>query len=197
MIEQSKQILAKLGLWTWAVGGIAIGATLMVSHWVPLPHPEGSDAVLQTALSGHASDSNSWTVTHFLYADCPCSLRVLNHVIERTPSDSVRERFVLIDSNGDASDQAELAGLDVERLTSKQLYQTYGIEAAPLFAVTEPSGETVYVGGYTQRKQGLDISDMDIVRRLQEGESVDQLPVYGCAVSSRLKDIVDPLGLKD
>ncbi len=72
----------------------------------------------------------------------------------------------------------------------------YGIESAPLMIVDDAHGVIRYAGGYTSRKQGLDYQDQAIVHQLLSGAEVDPLPLFGCAVSQRLKQMVDPFRLK-
>ncbi|GAB5496087.1 MAG: hypothetical protein Phyf2KO_11670 [Phycisphaerales bacterium] len=185
--------ITKVSLVLWAICGVIVGAALMVSHWVPLPHPSEDDGVLRAALQEQGNSGDSWTLTHFLYTECPCSLRIMDHVLARGRVDYVSERFVLI---GDSMPSGLAEGFVYQVVEPDELLDRYGIESAPLFTVTDTDGAVRYVGGYTARKQGLDVSDLAIVQKLQNGKHVEPLPVYGCAVSTRLKDIVDPLRIK-
>jgi hypothetical protein len=65
-----------------------------------------------------------------------------------------------------------------------------------MFAVMDPSGGLRYLGGYTERKQGLMIEDVTIVERLRSERPVVELPLFGCAVSRSLQAMLDPLGIR-
>jgi hypothetical protein len=62
-----------------------------------------------------------------------------------------------------------------------------GIEAAPLLVVLNPQGQLAYSGGYTQRKGGPEIEDTTILAKVQQAMPPTSLPIFGCAVSERLK----------
>jgi hypothetical protein len=182
----------------WACLMIVIGASLMVSHWVPLPMPAVDDAAWSANLTNFCTDqaSGRWAVLHFLYAECPCSRRVLEHVIEQPPRDGVTEWIVLIGSDVELAARAEKQGYKVDCVSPEELKSKYGVEAAPLLVVSDPDGKPRYAGGYTSRKQGPNFQDRQILADLMAGHKVPALPLYGCAVSRRLQGIVDPLGLK-
>jgi hypothetical protein len=182
----------------WACLMIVIGSSLMVGHWVPLPRPAVDDAAWSANLADIRTDeaSGRWAVLHFLYAECPCSRRVLEHVIEQPPRDGVAERIILIGSDTALSARAERQGYEVDSVSPDELKSKYGVEAAPLLVVSDPDGTPRYAGGYTSRKQGPDFQDRHIIADLMAGHEVEPLPLYGCAVSQRLQGIVDPLGLK-
>ncbi len=186
----------------WALLLTFLCASLMVSHWVSLPAPQvGSTLQAISAdndrmVSSRLVTTNSFQVSHFLYVDCPCSRRVLDYLAERSPLATASERIVFIcDDDQKALPSTEI-GFSVDVVTSRQCLAKYGVESAPLMVVTDKDGRIQYSGGYTNRKQGLDYQDRAIVQRLMLGEKVDSLPVFGCAVSQRLKQIVDPIGMK-
>lgn len=179
----------------------------MVGHWVSLPTP-AVGSTLESAELGRQSPINArsmlvslpagdrWLVSHFLYADCPCSSKVLDYIVHRQPLAGVNERIVLIGHPQPEELEVAQAKFSVELISPEALLTQYGVESAPLLVVTDSDGTIKYSGGYTHRKQGLDYQDQSIVRQLVAGGQVDPLPLYGCAVSQRLKQIVDPLGLK-
>jgi hypothetical protein len=110
----------------------------------------------------------------------------------------VSETLLLV---GDAADLApELArlqarGIVVRRTESAELKRQYGIEGAPLLMVLSPGGEVSYSGGYSQRKGGP-LLDVDIIRGLRTDRSEARLPLFGCAVSKELQQLLDPLSIK-
>lgn len=196
---------------TWAAALIVITAGLMASHWVSLPRP----AIGQT-LNIQPSDPPLDVSTrsrfpirtlHVLYVDCPCSQRVLKHLLERTAVSQAHEQFVLVVNSQEARDaepgtvvrwreQAVRQGFETELLTADELMQRYGVEASPLLLILDRHETVIYSGGYTQRKQGPAFQDVAIIDAALAGTPTDSLPLFGCAVSKRLQRIVDPLNLK-
>lgn len=184
----------------WAGILLVVISSLMVGHWVSLPHPEmGEQLRIQTATSsGHGSEDLGGAVYafHFLYGDCPCSRRVLKRVVAREPVTGARERIVFIGRDPELQRDAAAKGYAVDCVDPEQLQSKYGVESAPLLILTNENGEILYSGGYTSRKQGLDVQDVELISRVVAGEPVEGLPLYGCAVSRSLKAIIDPLNLK-
>jgi len=64
-----------------------------------------------------------------------------------------------------------------------------------VLVVMGPDGELAYVGGYNRHKQSAAYEDVAIIDELRTGRSVSTLPVFGCATSARLANMVDPLHL--
>ncbi|MDX1930395.1 MAG: hypothetical protein SFV81_27975 [Pirellulaceae bacterium] len=190
--------LGQFGIGLWASGMILAVACLMVSHWVILPHPQMTDKAWSTQLNQTlAVQSEQWTALHFLYGNCPCSRRILSHLVNRFPIDGCRERIVFIGEDGEMTAAARKRGYEVDEVTPEGLKTRYGVEAAPLLTVLDPSGNIRFAGGYTTHKQGPQIQDVNIIHQLLRGEIVGDLPLFGCAVSNELKSLVDPLGLKN
>lgn len=181
---------------------LTITASLMASHWISLPHPEtgkvlsrGVDQTPDTP-NGDSLQKSYPIAFHFLYGNCPCSRRVLNHLVKRSPIDGVMEHIVLVGPDPELQTKAEQVGFLVDVVTPLELQSRYGVEAAPLLVVTDPGATILYSGGYTARKQSFDNQDEDILQRIIQGDAIQELPLYGCAVSQELKSIIDPLGLK-
>ncbi len=175
---------------------VSIVAYLMISHWAVLPHPRVGDAQFSERLqAAELGRTPNWSAVHFLYDDCPCSRRVLQHVIDSQPIPGVTERVVLISKE---CLRAELGrgDLQVEYVTPENLKQRYGVESAPLLVVMDTNQSVRYSGGYTSRKQGPKMMDREIIAQLVAGQSAMELPLYGCAVSTQLQRAIDPLGFK-
>jgi hypothetical protein len=192
------QWLVHTCLGSWAVLMVVIGASLMVNHWVPLPRPSAEQIERKASLVSFQADKaeRRWTTIHFLYAECPCSRRVLDHLLEQSPRKDVSERIVLIGDSTELAAKAEAHGYSVDCVDPEELLAKYGVEAAPLLMIVDRDDRERYIGGYTSRKQLLDIQDREILASLMSGQEVEPLPLFGCAVSGRLKSLVDPLGLK-
>lgn len=195
MTDKSNAMKARLTtgvIFVWASFLTCAMATLMAGHWVSLPHPEKGSVLKGT--EGQVVESVN--VFHFLYGDCTCSRRILQQLLSREVIQGASERIVLIGEDDDAERLASEKGFAVSVVTPTQLKQQYDVESAPLLIVASDAGSILYSGGYTSRKQGLDNQDLQIIQSIQDGKQYTELPVYGCAVSQRLKDLIDPLKLK-
>lgn len=182
----------------WVPSVIVVCAYLLGGHLLTLPTPPGADPRLARALASMRADEGAprWLALHVLYEGCRCSRRVLDHLTARGASADVRERVLLVGASDASAARVRAAGYGFEALTREALRARYGFEAAPVMVVADPRGRVRYLGGYTDRKQGAVVRDVDIVRRLQRGEAVAALPLFGCAVSARLQRDTDPLGLR-
>lgn len=175
---------------------VTVLAYLMISHWAVLPHPSSADAAWESRIQQTQQMNNQqWTVIHFLYDNCACSRRVLEHVLGNSPIEGVTERVVLI-TESPASEVPRDGAIEFEVVTPSSLKDRYGIESAPLLVIVDDHQKVRYSGGYTVRKQGPEIKDREILASLISGDKVAELPLFGCAVSAELKKLVDPLGFK-
>jgi hypothetical protein len=120
---------------------------------------------------------------------------VLASLFSRGVHTTVRERIVLVGAHAAYESAAHKAGFTVEVIEPEQLKARYRLEAAPVFVVADPRGEVRYVGGYSERKQGLALHDVEILAALTGGQGVRELPLFGCAVSRALQRLMDPLRL--
>lgn len=168
----------------------------MVGHWVTLPVPAIEDSDWSAHFASNESDADGLNAFHFLYGNCPCSMRILDDLLKHPSHCLVNETIVFIGETNRDAESARSLGYRVRYTTTQKLRRDFGVEAAPLLVVISYSSEPKYVGGYTARKQGLNSQHRDIISRCFRGESVAALPLYGCAVSSSLQDIVDPMRLK-
>jgi hypothetical protein len=175
---------------------IAVG-TLAVGHWWTLPKPDLKDALVRAAIHDQLQGpSGRWVGVHVLYSMCKCSERILRHLAERRPLPGMTEAVVLVGKHDEFERMIRETGYALDVVTPEELSQKYHVQSAPMFAVMDPSGALRYLGGYTERKQGLMIEDVSIVERLKSERSVAELPLFGCAVSKSLQTLLDPLGIK-
>ena len=182
----------------WAGSLCVVIASLMVGHWVSLPHPTpGTKLSINDGENEESSSKPSEFLTyHFLYSDCPCSRRVLKQIANRSSIREANEKVVLVGEAVEIESTLRQNGFEVEVTSPASLKSKWGVESAPLMVMTDREGTILYSGGYTSRKQGLDYQDEEIINQVISGEHVPGLPLYGCAVSKSLKALVDPLNLK-
>lgn len=193
--DRLKGLLSRFALFIWAGLLTVTISYLMVGHWVSLPNSQpvlDNDQVVRIKMDL----VSQLHVQHILSQSCPCSHRIAKHLASRWPIPSVAEQIVVVESPNDTTSMVFPEAYTVRRISADQLMKEYAIESAPLLLVTDSNGNVVYSGGYTARKQGYEIRDYEIISSLLRGESVETLPIYGCAVSKRLRRTVDPLGLK-
>jgi hypothetical protein len=198
-------MVGKVVLAVWGAGILVVGASLMAGHLISLPVPRATDSRLHASLAaGPGVTQGRWSAHHVLYQSCGCSQRVLAHLLERQARPDLTETIVYVRDPG-ASNATELAalraqarraGFGFEPSTPAELEQRYAVESAPFLLVGDRSGEVRYAGGYTVRSGSNQIEDTDIIDKLEAGRAMAALPVFGCAVSSRVQQAIDPLGLK-
>ncbi|MEZ4362618.1 MAG: hypothetical protein R3B48_20675 [Kofleriaceae bacterium] len=181
-------------IWFLVIAGVM--ASLAISHWFSLPHPERRDDRLAAGLHELLHGTSDWAAVHVLYTDCQCSQRIIDHLESSKRPEKIHEVVLLV--GDDPSIERRLAGKSYEivRLTPDQLGARFGIIGAPLFVFVDPERTVRYIGGYTQRKQGPDIRDLAIMTEVQAGVAVADLPLFGCAIAQRLKELADPSATK-
>ncbi len=181
----------------WIPVLLVVVASLMVGHWVILPRPPTGDPEVRAAVAKlRGAEDTGWMAVHVLYGECPCSRRVLKHVLSSDRPRGVSEKLVLVGRDDEWAKKARAKGLDVDVVEMEELLSKYHLMAAPMFLVVNPRGDVVYMGGYTARKQGPDIADVAIMQHLMHGEREQERPIFGCAVGASLQDALDPLHIK-
>lgn len=176
---------------------VAVGS-LMAGHWYTLPRPEPGDPRLARGLNAlrGPTEGDHWLAAHVLYAECRCSRRILDHLLQSRRPEWVVEKIVLVGPHPEYERRARAAGFVVEIVGKAELAERFGLVAAPLLAIVNPTGSVVYSGGYTDRKQGPNIRDIELIEQARRTGAASELPLFGCAVSARLQELLDPLRLK-
>jgi len=185
------------GLVVWVGLSFVVQTTLMAGHWYTLPTP-AQDVRLERALRAVVSQgaSDTWATVHVLYSECRCSQRVFDHLFESPRPDDLHDVVLLVGADPEIERRAANAGFAVRVLEPQQLESEFGVVSAPLLFVLGPDARLRYAGGYTERKQGYDVLDLEILQALKDGREPTELPLYGCGVSKELQQILDPMGLK-
>ena len=176
---------ARFAVAAWFGAMVLLGAGLLAKHVVALPVPTKSQQ-LSKSLSAlrDVARPKRWLAVHVLYAECRCSQRIVKHLTSTARPLGWEEVVLWV---GNAAPDAELeVHYRVKRVTSAELARL-GVEAAPLLAILDPEGRLRYAGGYTSRKQGPVIDDLQIFAEAQHAGAPASRPVFGCAVSDRLK----------
>lgn len=195
------RVLAKGAFVVWAALLFVTATSLSAAHFYAQPSPDSRDAELERALNGlrSAKDRNQWLAVHVLYAQCRCSRRILHHLATSARPGQVREKLLLVgwhDELAPTLHQIAARGFEITRTTPTELRDRFHVEAAPLLLVIAPQGAVRYAGGYTERKQGPNPLDREIIAKLTSNQGASQLPLFGCAVSKELQALLDPLALR-
>jgi hypothetical protein len=168
----------------WFAVMIVIGASLLAKHVVAMPRPQATLLAPALKMLRAPSERDQWLAVHVLYSDCRCSQRVAEHLATSERPTGWSEIVLWV---GDEAPPLGLAEhFDLRRATAREL-ASYGVEAAPSMILADPAGNIRYSGGYTDRKQGPVIRDIRILNAVRNSENVSSLPLFGCAVSARLK----------
>jgi hypothetical protein len=177
--------IGRFAVTLWFGAMLAVGAALLAKHVVALPAP-AKDQKLAASLSALRlpAEQGKWLAVHVLYSECRCSQRVVAHLLATTRPSGWAE--VVLWVGNQPSDPALDQHYRVKRSTSAELARL-GIDAAPLLVVLDPQGALRYVGGYSDRKQGPVLDDLRILGQAQRPGVLASFPVFGCAVSERLR----------
>lgn len=163
---------------------VLVGAGLLAKHVVALPAPSKDDRLAHSLGELRRAGSSRWLAVHVLYAECRCSQRLVAHLTSTARPRGWQEVVLWV---GEAApDPALERKFDVRRSSQEELAR-FGVESAPLLVALDPEGHASYVGGYTDRKQGPDIRDLRILADAEHRSTISALPIFGCAVSERLK----------
>jgi hypothetical protein len=178
--------LGQIAVILWFAGMLLLGAGLLAKHLVALPAP-ATTPVLGEALAALRTprDRGRWLAVHVLYAECRCSQLIVEHLVHSDRPSDWSEVVLWIGADPPDPGLAQ-RGFDVRRLTRAEL-ASYGIEAAPLLVAVDPDDHARYSGGYTESKQGPVVDDLRILAAARAAGPIATLPVFGCAVSDRLK----------
>jgi hypothetical protein len=194
--------LGFVGRWApitlWFGGIVVLMAALAISHLFSLPRLARRDSRLAAGLAALLPDNRGgWASIHALFTECRCSQRIFEHLRTSDRPRDLHEIVLLVGDDHDAiATQLTRRGFEVVSTAAEQLDARYGIEGAPTFVLVDPARNVRYSGGYTTRQQGPDIRDLAIVNEIRQGDEVADLPVFGCAISQRLKAVFDPFATR-
>jgi hypothetical protein len=188
-------------LGAWGVVVVVVGAYQLAAHASSLPVPRDSTRLSRALLALGAAGSPSATardavVVHFLGADCGCSRDVVRSLARRRPIADTQEFVFVVGDAGEARALLEGRGYHIEQLDERDATRRFDVQAVPLLVVATPSDGVRYIGGYTARKRDGAILTTSIVAQVLADTTPNALPVLGCAVSRRLRQQLDPLGVR-
>lgn len=196
LLALSRPRVSRAVLWAamavWFCVMVVVCSVMLAKHLLPLPVPDAA-ARLGPGLSALRT-TPGWAVFHVLAPACRCSGRVLAHLETSVRPAGVEEFVLLVVSRPEEEHAADaLRGrMNVRVVHPQELAAVHGVEAVPLLVVMRPDASVAYAGGFTSRKQALDVEDLRIISSAMRWNAVESLPLFGCAVSQRLRQILNP-----
>lgn len=171
-------------VWSWLIIAVGLGGLLTLLHEGPLPLPEARPG----------GPTATWTMTHGLALRCPCSRRVVDHLVKRGASPDAVERVLLVDPKPEVEAALTKAGFLVEAVEGEAL-AARGFVAVPGLVIRSSAGDVAYAGAHSPKRSGP-IDDLSLLSTARAGASPKPFAVLGCAISQALDARVDPLALK-
>jgi hypothetical protein len=182
-------LAARVALTTWALAFSGVGGWALSRHLPALPLPDSGSPALTATVAGLVPPGPDAAAVHVIYGECPCSRRVLDAVLARGELAGVDEAVVLVGADPAAEARVRARGWPVRVVAPERLVADIGVEAAPLLIVADAAREVLTVSGYTASKQSQ-VRDAEIIREALAGHAAP-LPLFGCAVSGRLRQYTD------
>jgi hypothetical protein len=178
----------------WAAAALVAISSIALPHMAPMPGASRAARTTQ-ALLALRREAQRALVVHVIAAHCSCTERLFAHLVERGASADAEEVVLFVGEDAAKQAAATRAGYRYATVAAADLTARFLLESAPVMFAFDARGTLRYAGGYFNHPAAITPLDERIVARVRRGELPASLPVYGCAVSSRLRESVDPLGI--
>jgi hypothetical protein len=188
-----KDWIGKSMLAAWMVVTLVGLAALSLKHMASLPEP-ADEALLTRAMLQLRRSSTGNFLVHVIYAECSCARALFAHLVARRPFPGAEEAILFVGADPRKQESAKRAGFAFTTVSAQELAFRFGLEAAPVLIVFDSAGRLRYAGGYYSHPAAISPLDERIYAQVAAGANVEPLPVFGCAVSSRLQKSLNPLG---
>ena len=188
-----KEWIGKVMLAGWIVVTLVGLAALSLRHMASLPQPD-DEVLLSRAMLQLRQDSSANFLVHVIYSECSCARALFAHLVARRPFPGAEEAVLFVGADPKKQESAQRAGFTFTTVSAQELAVRFGLEAAPVLIVFDSAGRLRYAGGYYAHPATITPLDERIYAQLAAGANVKPLPVFGCAVSSRLQESLNPLG---
>ena len=183
---------ALLGVW---IGLALLGiSSLAVPHMASMPAADKEERLTRALLEMRRRPWQRYVV-HVIYERCSCTERLFRHLLARGAFPDAEEVVLFVGSDDARRPAVVEAGFAYRGISPAELGARFGLEAAPLLFNFDTAGTLRYAGGYFDHPSTIKSLDVSIYARVTAGETPAALPVFGCAVSPRLQEAVDPLGI--
>ena len=189
-----RERLGKLFIGIWATVCVFALASLSVNHMFPMPAPKlhAVDALARELGSLRRTDKP--LTVHVIAADCSCTDSLVTHLFDTGAATQREELILYVGVDPERAQLARAAGYRFLEIQHSDLV-SMGLEAAPVLAIFSDQGDARYLGGYYDHPAAVFPKDTWVESELMTGVDPEPLPIYGCAVSSRLRGMLDPLGI--
>lgn len=192
-MKLSKDTLGKGILIFWVFVVVIIFTTKMASHLIALPAPE-NDRDLVNNLHSLVPIPSSWTAIHIIYKNCSCTAGLIRQLKKRGKYSEISELVIYVGNDKNQQDSLLKAGYNVYNVSEEVLISVTGIETSPVLIILDSVGQVKYLGGYFEGSEAIFSLDLKIIKNSIEKKTFTALPIYGCPLSDRLKEIYDPFG---
>jgi hypothetical protein len=191
----SEKVLLVL-LVAWLLACTAVISALSLGHVVALPLPEDSAVgrFKTMLLSYKNAELSTQFVAHILAEDCSCTRSLAEHLLSKGPRKASDELILFVGNNSELASEAAAAGFRFQQIASSELTEM-GLESAPVLAVFDRDQNLNYLGGYYDHPAAIRPLNESIRDSITSGALLEPLPIFGCAISQRLQEAFDPLGI--
>lgn len=180
----------------WAPLTLVVTGALMVNHVIALPQPTETGAMIAAMSALGDTRGDSPLVVHVVADGCSCTDSLFDHLLSRGPRGDLDEVILFVGADPDRESAIRAAGYRLAVTDRAGLLAGYGLESAPILVVVEPPDRLRYIGGYYRFPAAVRPLDEQVLASLDAGTAHAPLPIFGCAVSERLAEQIDPLGLQ-
>ena len=178
----------------WATVIVVALALLSLKHLAALPRPS-NEALLTRALLKYRRERSRKFIVHVIYSGCSCSSGLLTHLLTRRPFPGEEELILFVGIDRAKERLIANSSFELKIVSASGLVAEFGLEAAPVMFIFDQDGNLRYAGGYYDHPAAITPLDESIQAKLMAGFPVEPLPVFGCAVSPRLQNQLNPLRL--
>jgi hypothetical protein len=192
MGQATRKLVRPICFALWLAAATFAATTLTAWHAVALP---------TRATPAQHLPTHTWHLTHYLSADCNCSLEIARYLTNRALLPPATEEIMLVDGIDTRAEQKLIDSLDrahfpYTTISAEALASRDGVEAVPLLTIEAPDGTVRFRGGYHERGTPAgEYLDITILADLMASRPAPNPRVYGCATSRRLRSQLDPLSL--
>jgi thioredoxin-related protein len=138
---------------------------------------------------------DKFLVTHILGSNCKCSNRIARYLVETQRPSEIAEKIVVVGGLLKNEMQLQQQGFTIEHISVTELKSRFNLVSAPVLLIKDKSGVLKYSGGYKNIDE-VEARDIEILKRIENGNKVAALPVMGCALTDEAKAAIDPFNFK-
>ena len=165
----------------WAVSLTIYLSLKTGGHLLSFHQPDDLTKLLETLEEVGHGMQGEFHAYHFVYEQCSCANALLSALNDRGVYPGWQESIIFGGTKSDKTEALEGLGFHLIYMEPKQIERDFGVKAVPLLLVVK-EGAVSYIGGYYDRPANYQSLDRDIFARIINEETVESLPLYGCAL---------------